>query len=88
MSILWFLPPLVMLIFIFYYNFTTKRGVSRPAEFLRLLIGLILAVASILLFIWVILSKAETGAIIVVAATMGSTLTFLLKDPGSNLRQI
>ena len=88
MSILWYLPPLIMLIFIFYYNFTTKRGVSRPAELCRLLIGLILAVISIGLFIWVILSKADTGVIISVAATMGAALTFLLKDPGSNLRQM
>jgi small-conductance mechanosensitive channel len=88
MSILWFLPPLVVLIFILYYNFTTKRGVSRPAEFFRLLIGLILAVVSIVLFIWVILSKAQTGVIISVSATMGAALTFLLKDPGSNLRQM
>lgn len=88
MSILWYLPPLVMLIFILYYNFTTKRGVSRPAELFRLLIGLILAVVSIGLFFWVVLSKADTGVIISVAATMGAALTFLLKDPGSNLRQM
>jgi hypothetical protein len=88
MSILWFLPPLVMLIFILYYNYKTKRGVSRPAEFLRLLIGLILAVVSIALFIWVFVTKAQIGVIISVSATMGSALTFLLKDPGSNLRQM
>jgi hypothetical protein len=53
-----------------------------------LLIGLILAVVSLGLFFWVILSKADTGVIISVAATMGAALTFLLKDPGSNLRQM
>lgn len=88
MSIFWYLPPLVMLIFLFYYNFTTKRGVSRPAEFFRLLIGLILALVSIGLFCWAVLSKADTGVIISVAVTLGAALTFLLKDPGSNLRQI
>ena len=88
MAILWYLPPLVMLIFAFYYNFAAKRGVSRPAEFFRLLIGLILAVVSIGLFIWVVLSKADTGVIISVTATMGAALTFLLKDPGCNLRQM
>ncbi len=88
MSILWYLPPLVMLIFILYFNYASKRGVSRPAEFLRLLIGLILAVVSIGLFIWVVLSKADTGVIVSVAATMGAALAFLLKDPGSALRQM
>jgi hypothetical protein len=88
MSILWYLPPLVMLIFILYYNFTTKRSVSRPPEFFRLLIGLIFALASIGLFLWVVLAQFDCAVRISVGATLGSALTFMFKDPGCHLRQM
>ncbi|HUV08460.1 MAG TPA: hypothetical protein VMX75_12065 [Spirochaetia bacterium] len=87
MSIFWYSPLLVILIFILYYNFKCKRGISRPAEFFRLLIASVIAVATLVLFLWVFLGAFDTNVKLVSAAALGSSITFLLKDPGVNLRQ-
>lgn len=88
MSILWYLPPLVVLIWILYYNYSVKRSISRPSEFLRLLIALIIALASLGLFLWVTFAGYDCAVRAVMAATLGGSLAFLVKDPGSALRNI
>ena len=88
MSILWYLPPLVVLIFIIYYNFAVKRSISRPAEFVRLFIAAGLIVAALGLFLWVTLAGFDCSVRISMGATLAATIVFLLKDPGSALRNI
>ena len=87
MSILWYLPLVVIFAFIIYYNYKSKRSVSRPAEFFRLFIAAIIALVMVGLFIWVVLAGFDIGVRAAVAAALGASITFLLKDPGANLRQ-
>jgi len=88
MSILWYLPPLVVLIWILYYNYSVKRTISRPSEFLRLLIAVVIALAALGVFLWVTFAGLDCAVRTVMAATLGGSITFLIKDPGSTLRNI
>jgi hypothetical protein len=87
MSIFWYIPPLVLFIFIIYYNYVVTRSITRAAEFVRLLIALVIALAAVGLFIWAIVAPLDCSVRITLAATLGGAVTFLLKDPGGNLRQ-
>ena len=87
MSILWYLPLVVIFVFIIFYNYLSKRSVSRPAEMLRLFIASLIALATLGLFIWVVLAQFDSSIRTVTAAALGASVAFLLKDPGANLRQ-
>jgi hypothetical protein len=87
MSILWYLPPLVFIIFVLVYNYAVKRSITRAAEFLRLLAALVMFLAAVALFAWATVAQTDCSIRVVLAATLGGTVVFLLKDPGGNLRQ-
>ena len=88
MSILWYLPPLVILLWNLYYDYAVKRSISRPAELLRLLIAILIALVSLVLFLVVLLADFSCAVRTVMGVTLGASIVFLIKDPGSTLRNL